>query len=264
MELSELIKNAKLPRKEREINFWSEKYNQALKSLGIIPIMGEEGKIQNNKIHIKRFNEKYPFYPTMLELIERESDEEILKSKVVQEIISYLEITHKDGNILVQKGNLQSISKKKYGKEKNKILKDLKLMLYQAFLRTKRKASKKNPSINKEAKQSNKSPGRKPYSDLAVFALKYHIIHRFNKFENPYSDKSRFKRVQDFYEYVATKENLNKGSFSNKYKEINREPDLERYCKSHPQVTRALSELNCFQNDGRCFNFLSQYVSNMK
>ncbi|MGO3691075.1 MAG: hypothetical protein ACTJF0_11510 [Psychroflexus halocasei] len=143
MELSELIKNAKLPRKEREIKFWSEKYNQALKSLGIIPIMGEEGKIQNNKIHIKRFNEKYPFYPTMLELIERESDEEILKSKVVQEIISYLEIAHKDGNILVQKGNLQSVSKKVYSKEKSKILKDLKMMIYEGVL---------NKNINNSSK----------------------------------------------------------------------------------------------------------------
>lgn len=132
MEINKFKENLKLSRKDREFNYWSEIYNQAYKNLDFFPAISKEVIVQN-KSETDRLIEKYPFYRSFMDLIKDEADELKLKSKIVNLIISYLEIINEDGNILVEKGNLKSISKKVYGNEKNKILKDINLMLYEGF-----------------------------------------------------------------------------------------------------------------------------------
>ncbi|TQI71420.1 hypothetical protein JM79_2353 [Gramella sp. Hel_I_59] len=264
MELNKLKENLRISREQREINYWSENYDRAHFRIQDSPIITKK-IIAENKLHIKQLTEQYPFYQDFLDLIRKHHNESILKLNIVQLIISYLEFIYDNGNVRVKRGNLEGIAKKDYAIEKSKILKDMEMMLYQAILSNRIR----DKIVHDEVKLSSldgekendffKKPGRKPYSELAVIALKYHIINKFDKNENPHSDTSRFARVQDFYDYTASKENLNSGSFSNKYKEIGREKDLEKYCKSNTNVVQALIKLNCFRDNEECYQYLSQF-----
>lgn len=271
MAVNNIIEKLKVPRKQREIDHWTKKYDIALKNFEKASI-GNRGRIEEIRANIQIFKEKYPFYTALVDLIETETNKDSLRSRIVEEIISYLEIAYqKGGEFYVKKGNYLYKSKKVYSTEIKLIRKDLNAMLYYAFIinDSKQKAASENDfnaekELIKTPKITYKKPGRKSYSELAVIALKYHIINKFNKKENPHSDYSRFARVQDFYEYVALKEGLKVGSFSNKYKEIGREKDIERYCRSNPNVVEALIDLNCFFDNDDCYDFLSQFDASMK
>lgn len=269
MEINKFKENLKLSRNERELNYWSKNYDQAVQNLDVPSIIDDQ-IILNNELRIKEFRRKYPFYNDLLLLVSRNKELSILKIKIVRHIISYLEIINEDGNILVEKGSLKSISKKIYSQEKTKILKDFESILNVAFLSNEidhKKVSKGKVITKQNELKPNPAyikPGRKDVSKLAVVALKYHIIGKFDKSENPYSDISRFVSVQNFYNSIAEEENLNVGSFSNKYKEIGRERDLETYCKSNPKVVQALIDTNCFTEKKECFDFLFQFGVDMK
>lgn len=268
MEINKFKENLKLSRKERELNYWSGNYDQAFQNLDLPSIIDDQ-IILNNELRIKEFRRKYPFYNDLLLLVSRNKELSILKAKIVQLIISYLEIINEDGNILVEKGSLKSISKKIYSQEKTKILKDLESILNVALISN--EIDQKKGSIAEDiTKQIGLKPspayikpGRKDVSKLAVIALKYHIKGMFDKTENPYSDISRFASVQNFYNSIAEEESINIGSFSNKYKEIGRERDLETYCKANPKVVQALIDTNCFTEKKECFEFLSQFGVDM-
>lgn len=269
MEINKFKENLTLSRKERELNYWSKNYDQAFQKLDVPSIIDDQ-IILKNELRIKAFRRKYPFYDGLLLLVSRNKELSILKDKIVQHIISYLEIIYEDGNILVEKGSLQSISKKIYSREKSKILKDFESILNVAFLSN--EIDQKNVFIGEvntkqieiKANPAYIKPGRKDVSKLAVIALKYHVVGMFDKAENPYSDISRFASVQNFYNSIAKEESINIGSFSNKYKEIGRERDLEIYCKSNPKVVQALIDTNCFSEKKECFDFLSQFGVDMK
>lgn len=269
MEINKFKENLTLSRKERELNYWSKNYDQALQSLDF-PSLIDDQIILNNELRIKEFRRKYPFYNDLLLFVSKNTEQAVLKTKIVQLIISYLEIINEDGNILVEKGSLKSISKKVYSQEKTKILKDLESILIVALISNEIDQNKvsKVKGITKQTvlkpSPSYIKPGRKDVSKLAVIALKYHIIGMFNKAENPYSDISRFASVQNFYNSIAEEENINIGSFSNKYKQIGRERNLEVYCKSNPKVVQALIDSDCFTGRKECFDFLSQFGVDMK
>lgn len=264
MELNKQLKNLNLSRKERQYNYWFHKYEEAFDKLKVIPIM-EKDEIENNRFCVNQFKIKYPFYLTVISLFDSQIDNEILKSKIVSEIISYLDVLYKDGNILTQKGNYQSISKKVYSVEKDNILKDLRMMLYEAILYNKvqkkivterdKRTDKKLDILDKSFR---KKPGRKPYSENDLIGLKYHIIQKFYKVENPYSLESRFKSVGDFLQNIAKYENLNRDSFKNSFNKIGRE-DLLHFCKSSPQLIKQLIASKSFQDYPECSVFISQF-----
>jgi len=321
MEVNKFLKNLKLSRKEREINYWTEQYELAINSLNKSFNINDE-LINKNKTQIDKLKVKYSFYNDLIDLIIVARDLNTLKENIVSLIISYLEIVYENGNIILEKGNIKSISKKTYGVEKKKILKDLRIILKEAIyyrmikilseqkkdrimnnsikikpftlttsenedsfpedelqntsvnkkspqlkLFTKKNSSQKdkvkNISVNIRATSPLK-PGRKKYSVLAVYALKYHVIHEFYKSQNPYSNESEYSSIGQFYESIAEKESLNKNSFSNSYKKIQREGNLEKYCRSEPEVVKALIRLNCFSDYKKCADFLSQFNANMK
>ena len=108
-------------------------YDHAFRNLDISTLINEQ-VISNNKRSTNKFKEKYPFYNDLLLLVITESDMAIRKTKIVQFIISYLDIINENGNIQVKKGSLTSISKRSYSVEKNKILKDLNFILKEVFL----------------------------------------------------------------------------------------------------------------------------------
>ncbi|WP_318640074.1 hypothetical protein [Flavobacterium ardleyense] len=269
MEINKFRENLKLSREQREINHWSEIYDNSINRIETTDEIASEHQFEVTCYIISKFKKKYPFYNFILELISSESNQELLRLKIVEEIISYLETTSQNCQFTIDKSKYQSISKKKYSAEIKSIRKDIDSLLHSAFLKKKyeksiipTKTQKIKDDLVPPVKLDNKKPGRKPYSEIAVIALKYHIIAKFNKVEDPHSDTSRFPRLQDFYQFVALKENINPGSFTNTFKEINREKDLVKYCKSKPQVVEALKNLNCFTNNEECLHFISQFDTN--
>ena len=102
MEVGKFLENTKLTRKERELNYWSSNYDHAFQNLDISTLINEQ-VISNNKRSTNKFKEKYPFYNDLLLLVITESDMAIRKTKIVQFIISYLDIINENGNIQVKK-----------------------------------------------------------------------------------------------------------------------------------------------------------------
>lgn len=311
MEVNKILKNIKLSRKEREINYWTEQYDLVIMNLNKSFKVDNE-LINQNKTQIDKLKVKYSFYEDLVNLTLVARDKNSLKRNTVQLIISYLEIVYENGNIILQKGNIKSISKKSYSTEKKKILKDLRLILKEAIYyrvisdlndRQKNKiklfklttprnkhsvpaeeiqnglenvksynlklSAKKKKIYEDEVKNSSASrksiaplrPGRKKYSILAFYALKYHVIRKFHKSQNPYLKESEYSSLDQFYKRVSEKEGLNRGSFRNKYKEIQKMGDLEEYCKSKPEVVKALLNSDIFSKEKypECFDFLAQF-----
>lgn len=265
MEVNKILKNIKLSRKEREINYWTEQYDLAVINLNISLQINDE-LIAENKTHINQLKAKYSFYKDLIDLIKAQRDINTLKSNIVSLIISYLEVVYENGNILIEKGNLRSISKKTYNVEKKKILKDLSFILKEAFhfkaikdLNEHQKDEEKHNSVNID--RPALKPGRNKYSILAFYALKYHVIRKFHKSQNPYLKESKYSSIDQFYKIVSKEEGLNKDSFSNKYKEIQREESLEKYCRSQPKVVKALLNSDNFSKEKypECFDFLAQF-----
>ena len=269
MEINKFKKNLKLSREQRELNHWFEIYDNSMNRITTLDDKDVDHQHEVTCSIISKFKEKYPFYTVVLKLISSESNQEILRVKIVEEIVSYLEVVYQYGEFFIIKGNYQTKVKKKYSDEIKSIKNDIDSILQFAFLNKEHRElvpPTKDLKIKKDKvspiKLNNKMPGRKPYSEIAVIALKYHIIAEFNKDENPYKNTIRFPRVQDFYQFVALKENINLGSFTNSFKEINREKDLVTYCKSKPKVVEALRNLNCFANNKDCADFISQFDDN--
>lgn len=269
MEINKFKENLKLSREQRELNHWFEIYDSSMNRITTLDDKDVDHQHEVTYNTISKFKEKYPFYTVVLKLISSESNQEILRVKIVEEIVSYLEVVYQYGEFFIIKGNYQTKAKKKYSDEIKSIKKDIDSILQFAFLNKKHKELvpptkdlKVKMNIVSPIKLENKMPGRKPYSEIAVIALKYHIIAKFNKDEYPCSKGSRFSRLQDFYQFVALEEKINSGSFRNTYQEINRENDLVKYCKSKPKVVEALRNLNCFANNKDCADFISQFDNN--
>lgn len=263
MELDKYLQNVKLSKNERETKYWKENYDKALENLMVIPVMDKQ-EIEDNQFQITRFKAKYPFYLNVIELIKTESDNDLLKSKIVNEILTYLDVVYRDGNIVIAKGNYNSISKKVYSKEKTSILTDLKMMLYEAILNDKIQ-NKIAPTIKVKANIEEKTntslrkkPGRKSFSEIDLIGLKYQIIRKFYESENPYSSKSRFLSIAAFQKEIGQIEKINPDSFKNSYNKIGNE-DLIRYCKEKPRLVKKLVESNSFQNYPKCSVFISQF-----
>jgi len=155
MEVNKILKNIMLPRKDREVIYWSKQYDSAIKNLKISSQLSDE-LIANNKTQVNQLKTRYPFYQNLIDLTIIERDKKILKTNIIHLIISYLEVVYENGNILVEKGSLRSISKKTYNVEKKKILKDLNFILKEAFfLESIKASSKQQEDINISTKKAD-------------------------------------------------------------------------------------------------------------
>lgn len=268
MELDNFKENLKLSRKQRELKHWTKRYDIALNNFETAPIIDDEHRIEEIRGHIEDYKEKYPFYAVLLNLIETESNKDSLRSKVVQEIISYLEIAHqKGGEFYIKKGNYLYKSKKIYSTEIKLIRKDLNSMLYYAFIKNdcKQKTASKIDLMNKKElikapKIPYKKPGRKLFSENDLVALKYHIIHKFYKSEMPLHPESNFKSIGEFQTKIAAKENVNKHSFKNSFNKIADE-NLETFCKKKPQLIKQLKQSKALIDYPKCNVFINQFTT---
>lgn len=155
MEVNKILKNIMLPRKDREVIYWSKQYDSVIKNLKISLELSDE-LIAENKTQVNQLKTKYPFYQNLIDLIITERDKKILKTNIIHLIISYLEVVYENGNILVEKGSFRSISKKTYDVEKKKILKDLSFILKEAFfLESIKTSSKQQGDINISTKKED-------------------------------------------------------------------------------------------------------------
>ena len=139
MEINKFRENLKLSREQRELNHWSAIYDEALFTTRIKLDNNESKSIRENKNLLENLKDKYQFYQGIIDLIDVEVDTFILKSKIINLIISYLQIINENGNIIVVRGYVSSKSKRNYRTEKSQILKDLNSMLYNALLNHKNK-----------------------------------------------------------------------------------------------------------------------------
>ena len=73
-------------------------------------------------------------------------------------------------------------------------------------------------------------PGRKAVGILNLYAIKYNLIHLYNKDIK----EEALISLGDFYKNTAKIEGLNPDSFSNAYKEFNCENDIKDYFKKKP------------------------------
>jgi hypothetical protein len=153
MKFNEFIRKSKLTKKEKQIEHWIENYDKAYPKIKIIPV-ADALEIEHNNFHIKKFKEKYPFYDRVIELNNGSFEEEEIRLGIVEEIIKYLEIVYQNGNILIQNGSYQSISKKDYSTEKKSILQDFNMIIFEAVLFNKIKELKRIYKQNKIEKES--------------------------------------------------------------------------------------------------------------
>lgn len=130
MEINKFKENLNLSRKERELNYWIEIITQVLECLKKAPSINDKSKFEL----YKNYKNEHPIHPAIIEIVRTEFNEETLKLKIAIEIISYLNLIHENGNVIVDYNGIQSISKKSYSKEKKKILNDLKMMFFNSFL----------------------------------------------------------------------------------------------------------------------------------
>ncbi len=155
MEINKLKKKINQTRNEREIDYWVKEYDEAYPNIKVIPI-SDSFETKNNKKLVIHFKEKYPFYHLILKSTNGKYKKKDVRLKVIKEIIRYLEVIYENGNILIKKENYESISKKEYSTEKNNILKDLKILLYEALLYNKIKENYiKENRPNKKISDSN-------------------------------------------------------------------------------------------------------------
>jgi len=268
MEIDNFKENLKLSRKQRELKHWTKRYDIALKNFETAPIIDDEHRIEEIRSHRENFKEKYPFYAVLLNLIETESNKDSLRSRIVQEIISYLEIAHqKGGEFFIKKGNYLYKSKKIYSTEIKSIRKDLNAMLYYAFTINdfQQKTTSKIDSITKKElikvpKIPYKKPGRKPFSENDLVALKYLIIHKFYISEMPLHPDSNFESIGDFQTKISEKENVNKHSFKNSFNKIADE-NLEAFCKKNPQLIKQLKQSKALINYPKCIEFINRFAT---
>jgi hypothetical protein len=151
MKFNEFIRKSKLTRRERQVEYWIEIYNEAYPKEKIIPT-DDSLKINDNELNINKLKNKYPFYESIikLNLNKRKYNEEEIRIRVVEEIITYFEVVYNNKEIEVKTNNYTSISSKRtFSNEKKNILKDLNKMLFEAIFYCKIKERKTISKLNK-------------------------------------------------------------------------------------------------------------------
>ncbi|MGJ8744418.1 hypothetical protein [Polaribacter sp.] len=151
MKFNEFIRKSKLTRRERQVEYWIEIYNEAYPKEKIIPT-NDSLKINDNELKINKFKNKYPFYESIikLNLNKGKYNEEEIRIRVVEEIITYFEVVYNNKEIEVKTNNYTSISSKRtFSNEKKNILKDLNKMLFEAILYCKIKEQKTKSKLKK-------------------------------------------------------------------------------------------------------------------
>ena len=155
MRFNEFIRKSKLTRRERQVEYWIEVYNEAYPKGEVIP-SDDSLELNNNDLKIKKFENKYPFYKSIVKLYlnKRKYNEEEIRIRVVEEIITYFEVVYNNKEIEVKTNNYTSISSNRtFSNEKKNILKDLDKMLFEAILYSKIKEQKTKSKLKKIKKE---------------------------------------------------------------------------------------------------------------
>lgn len=250
--------------KINRIKYFSRKYDESYPKLDIIPVM-DSNEITNNLNQIQYFKEKYPIYNKIIKILKNHTDKNGCKVLIINELITYLDDVKHNQILTIRRENYSVIQKKKYSSEFKNIFKDLNMMIYEAILINKINLrlgipteKKAHSTVNVSTKPLPKKPGKKLFSENDLIGLKYQIIHRFYVAENPYSLESKFSSIGDFHKKIGYYEKINPGSFKNSYNKIGKE-DLNRFCKSKPQMIKQLLKSDAFKNYSLCQEFISQY-----
>lgn len=250
--------------RQNEIRFFERIFEKSYSKLELVSTI-EPNEIAENKIQLKKLKIKFPFLDNLIQYLMVEQDYQTLKTKICLNIVEYLNIIYKNKNVSEDYGNFQSISKRNYMTEKKAIALSLKDILYHANLSIEIQKNLDNEIENKFETEKSDShrvkyfkPGVVAVPKYPLVVVKYLIIHKFYKKENPYSNESKYQSVGEFLEQTAKIEKFNPGTFKNTFYKISNE-NLDRYCKSKPELIQELKDRNSFKNFPKCIDFISQF-----
>lgn len=128
----EIISQESLRR--NEIKYFEKLFNQYHSKLEFHPIKFDSKSIEDNSVQINLFKKKYPFFIDLITVLREEKKQQPLKTIISNLIVDYLKVIYIDGTIIVNNGNFQSVAKRKYSKEKENIVLDLKEMITKAIV----------------------------------------------------------------------------------------------------------------------------------
>ncbi|PQJ82623.1 hypothetical protein [Polaribacter glomeratus] len=153
--IREFIRKIKLTRRERQVEYWIAIYDEAYPKSEVTPT-ADSLEVNNNDLKIKKFKNEYPFYKSIIKLYlnKRKYNEEEIRIRVVEEIITYFEVVYNNKEIEIKTNNYTSISSKRtFSNEKKNILLDLNRMLFEAILYSKIKELQNITKLNKIKKE---------------------------------------------------------------------------------------------------------------
>lgn len=119
--------------RKNEIKYFEELFDQYYSKLEFQPAELNLKSVEDNSVQTNLLKKKYPFFIDIIAVLREEEKEHLLKTKISNLIVDYLKVIYIDGNIIVDNGNFKSVAKRKYSKEKENIVLDLKKIIIEAM-----------------------------------------------------------------------------------------------------------------------------------